>query len=130
MDHDVDFVEVHAEEPFGFDHFEAFVHHGGGIDGDALAHLPVWMLQGLFGADLRKLAEGRLAERAAGGGEDQALNFFGFAGAEALVDGVVFAVDGEQHDFVFGDGGHDDFAGGDQDFFIGERDCLPSWMAL
>ena len=44
MDDYVDFVEVRAEEPLGFDYFEAFVHEGGGVYGDALAHFPVGMV--------------------------------------------------------------------------------------
>jgi hypothetical protein len=60
-----------------------------------------------------------LAERSAGGCEDEALYFFGFAGAEALVDGVVFGVDWEQGDLAAVDCGHDYFACGYQDFFIG-----------
>ena len=36
------------EQPAGLDHLEAFVHQGGGIDRDAVAHLPCWMIQGLL----------------------------------------------------------------------------------
>ena len=43
----------------------------------------------------------------------------GFARAEALVDGVVFGVHWEEFDSVAVDRGHHDFAGGDQNFFIG-----------
>src|SRR5277367_6364053 len=124
MDHHVNFVEAHAEEPLGFDDFEAFVHHGGGINGDALAHLPIWMRQGLFWCDLGKFGQRQFAKWTARRGEDQAADFGAFPAAQALVDGVVFAVDGQQRDPAAFYGGHDDFAGGDQDFFIGQRDVL------
>src|SRR5271169_29070 len=75
MDDDVDLIGAHSEQPAGFDDLETFVHHGGGIDGDAVAHLPVRMRKGLFCRDARELREGRFAERAAGRGEDQAANF-------------------------------------------------------
>jgi hypothetical protein len=39
-----------------------------------------------------------------------------------LVDGVVFAVDGEQFPAGFGGGGHDKFTGSDEDLFVGESD--------
>ncbi len=114
----------HAEEPVRFDDFEAFVHQGGGIDGDALAHLPIWMRQGLFWCDARKFRERQFAKRATRGGEDQAADFGGFPAAQALVNGVVFAVDRQQRDFAALYGGHDHFAGGDQNFFVGQRDVF------
>ena len=43
-------------------------------------------------------------------------------GAEALVDGVVFGIDGEQFPARLCGGGHDEFAGSDEDFLIGKRD--------
>ena len=73
---------------------------------------------------LREAGYGRLAKGAAGRGEDQALDFARFAGAEALVDGVVFAVYRKKRDAGAGYGGHYHFAGGDQDFFIGQRDVF------
>ena len=45
-----------------------------------------------------------------------------FAAAQTLVHGVVFAVDGEKFAAGFFCGGHDQFAGGDENFFVGERD--------
>ena len=40
------------------------------------------------------------------------------------MNGVVFAVDGQQRDFMPGYRGHNDFSGGDENFFVGERDVL------
>jgi hypothetical protein len=46
------------------------------------------------------------------------------AGAQALMNGVVFAVHREKSDAVAGDGRHHDLSGGNEDFFIRERDIL------
>jgi hypothetical protein len=110
----------------------------------------------LFNGDVGELGERSLAKRAAGGGEDDAADFWEdsvargscvvtrarkresslrrlrserriiFAvqsggpagGAEALVDGVVLGVDGEEFAAGFCGGGHNEFAGGDEDFFV------------
>ena len=96
MDDHVNFVEVHAEEPARFDHFEALVHERGGVDGDALAHFPVGMRQGLLGRHFCELGGGGRPKRAAGSGEDQALHFPVIAGAQALMNGVVLAIDREE----------------------------------
>ncbi len=37
-----------VEEAAGLDDLEALVHHGGGVDGDALAHDPGGVLEGLL----------------------------------------------------------------------------------
>jgi hypothetical protein len=43
-------------------------------------------------------------------------------GAETLVDGVVFGVDGEQFPAGFCCGSHDEFASSNQDFLVGKSD--------
>ena len=77
------------------------------------------MRQSLFWRDARKTGCGSLAKGAAGCCEDQAADFAVFAGAQALVDGVVFGINREQGDFGAVDCGHYYFSGGDQHFFIG-----------
>ncbi len=71
MDDDINFRERNIEKPASFDHFEAFVHQRGGIDGDALAHLPFGMVEGLFGSGVGDGRERSAAKWAAAGGEDQ-----------------------------------------------------------
>ena len=51
MNDDVDLVGAHVEEPAGFNDLEALVHHGGGVDGDAVAHFPVGMSESLGDGD-------------------------------------------------------------------------------
>ena len=48
----------------------------------------------------------------------------GCAAAQALVDGVVLGVDGEQGDVVLAGGGEDEVAGGDEALLVGEADGL------
>ena len=75
VDDDVNLIGAHAEEPAGFNDFEAFVHHGGGVDGDAIAHFPVGMGESLIDGDAGEVVDGCFTEGAAGGGEDDAADF-------------------------------------------------------
>lgn len=75
MNDDVDLIRAHVEEPVGFDDFETFVHHRGGVDGDAIAHAPVGMIEGLLDGDAGEFGERRFAEGATGSGEDEAADF-------------------------------------------------------
>jgi hypothetical protein len=72
MNEDIDLVWANVEEPTGFDDFEAFIHHGGGIDGNAVAHAPVGVGQGLVDGNVFHFRKRRFPERATRGGEDQA----------------------------------------------------------
>ncbi len=69
-------------------------------------------------------SSGRLAEGAAGGGEPDGFHFGVRADAQALVDGVVFAVDGQDGHVALAGGGGEDFAGGDHALLVGEADGL------
>jgi len=122
MDDDIDLIGAKTEEPAGFDNFKAFVHHRGGIDGDAVAHAPVGVGEGLVDGDVGKLRERSFAKWAAGSGEDDAADFIAGADAETLVDGVVLGIDGKEFFAGFSGSGHDQFTGGDEDFFVGESD--------
>jgi len=124
MHYHVNFVEAHVEKPAGFDDFEALVHHCGGIYGDALPHLPIWMRQSLFWCDLRKTGQWQFPERAARCCKHEAADLSGFPTTKALVDGVVLAVYRQQRDSGASYGGHDDFARCDQNFLICQRDVL------
>lgn len=82
------------------------------------------MVEGLFGGDVSEFGLWGVAEGATAGGEDEFDDFLALAGAEALVGAVVFAIDGKHFDTALGDFAHDDFAAGDEDFFVGEADAL------
>ena len=51
------------EEAAGFDDLEALVHHCGGVDGDALAHNPRWVLEGLLRGYVLELLYGACCGR-------------------------------------------------------------------
>ena len=65
-----------------------------------------------------------VAKRAATRREDDATHTGLRVALEALEDGVVLAVDGEELSAVFFRGGHDELAGEDEDFLRGEREVL------
>jgi hypothetical protein len=65
MDGDTDLFWRKAEESAGFDDLEALVHHGGGVDGDALAHDPGGVFEGLLRGYVVEVGEGRVAKGAA-----------------------------------------------------------------
>ena len=120
MDDDLDLVHGHVEEPFGLDHFEPFVEEGGAVDGDLSPHGPGGMLQGLGDGDGGQLIGGELAEGAAAGGEEDAADLAVAVAFQALEDGVVLAVHGQEvHVFPLG-GLRDGLAGHDEDLLAGD----------
>ena len=119
VDGDADLFGREREEAASLNDLKALVHHGGGVDGDALTHDPGGVLEGLLGGDVGEVGEGGVAEGAAGGGEPDLLDLGGFAAAHGLMDGVVLGVDGEDLCVVLAGGGHDEVAGGDEALFIG-----------
>ena len=113
-----------VEEAAGLDDLEAFVHHGGRVDGDALAHDPGGMFEGLLWGDVFEVGQGGVAEGAARCGEPDLLHFGCGAAAQALVDGVVLGVDGKEGYVVLPGGGEDELACGYEALFVGEADGL------
>ena len=113
-------VEGHVEQPAGLDALQPLVEEGGAIYGDLLAHLPVGVSQRLLRGYPVQLFGRRVAEGAAGGGEDDALNAIGVLAPEALPDGGVFAVDGPQLGAVALRLGGKELAGHDEHLFVGQ----------
>ncbi len=107
-----------VEQAAGLDHFEAFVHQGRGIDGDAAPHLPGGMIQGLVNGDRGKFCLRSVQERSAGSGEPDALDFLHASAAQALMNGIVFAVDGQKRLALAAGLGGDQFSRGDKTFFV------------
>src|ERR1035438_7864791 len=94
MNGDADLGRRHVEEAAGLDDFQAFVEHCRGVDGDTPAHNPGRVLEGLLGSDAGELVEWELAEGPPRGRQPDGLDFGVRADAQALMDGVVLAVDG------------------------------------
>src|SRR6202789_4725566 len=113
-----------VEEAAGFDDLQGLVEDGGGVDGDALAHDPGGVLEGLGWGDALEVGELGVAERAGGCREPDLFDLRSGAGAEALVDGVVLGVDGEKVYVAFPRCGEDEVAGSYEAFLVGETDGL------
>ena len=124
MDHDIDLVLAHAKEPARFDNFEAFVHHRGRINGDAVSHAPVGMRKRLFDPDVRQRGQRRLSKRTARRGQDQPPHFSACSATQALMHGVVFAIYGKKFAPGLFCRGHHQFARRDKDLFVRKRDRL------
>src|ERR1700741_1781262 len=124
MNEDIDFVEAHAEEPAGFDHFEAFVHQGGRIDRDSAAHFPIGMSESLLGGYAAQLRNRSFSKWAARSGKHKSLYFAILACSQTLVDRIVLAVNWKESHVIPLHCGHHHFPGCDKDLFIGEGDLL------
>ncbi len=93
MHEHVDLVRAHAEQPVRFDHLETLVHQRRGIDGDLPAHPPGRMLERVGGGDARQLRRRAAAKGSTRRGENQPADLRRLAAVQALVHGVVLAVD-------------------------------------
>ncbi len=120
VEEDVDAVQGDIEQPAGLDALQPLVEEGGAVHGDLLPHLPVGVSQRLLGGDPVHLLGRRIAEGAAGGGEDDALDAVRLFAPEALPDGGVLAVDGAELGAVASGLGGDELAGDDQDLLVGQ----------
>src|SRR5579863_1102127 len=126
MNDDINFIKRHVEEPVRLDNLERFVDQCGRINGDTLAHLPVWMRQGLFRSCLSDFSERSFPKRTTRGGEDQAPNFRVSSAAQALVNGIVLAIHRKQLDARLTRRRHYELTGGHQHFLVGESNLLAS----
>ena len=96
VDDDVDVLVGDIVEPVRLDDLQALVHERGRVDGDLGAHRPGGVGQGVRrgrgGHGLRR----PVAERPAGGGQDEPRDAAQVLADEALPDGRVLRVDGPQ----------------------------------
>src|SRR5437879_13092948 len=96
MDYYINLVRLDAEQPSRLDDLEAFVHHRGGIDRDAIAHSPVWVRERLLRRNALQRSEWRLSKRSARSRQPKAPPFAALSAAQTLVYGVVLAIHGKQ----------------------------------
>ena len=92
----LDAVRGHPEEPARLDDLEPLVHEGRGVDRDLAAHVPGRVLERLARGDVAEALAGAVAERAARRGEDEPLDLLRTPAVQALVQGAMFAVDGQE----------------------------------
>ena len=130
MNHHFDLLAVNSKQPVRFDDFEPFVHHGGGIDGDAVAHPPVGMRQSLFRSDVGELLERCLSKRATRRGEHKTPNFAMRSAAQTLVQRVVLAVHGKKFAPRLPCDGHHQLARCDENLFVRKSDGLSKLHGL
>ena len=124
MDDDVDRRRRRPEQPVRLDHLEALVHQRRRVDGDLAAHPPGRMAERGVDGDAGQRLGGQVPERPARRGQDQPAHLRRIAPVQALVDGVVLAVDRQHVDAVGPGQVHHQAAGHHQHFLVGERDAL------
>ena len=96
MHNHLDPAQIDAEEPVCLDDLQPFVHHGGRVDGDPLAHGPGGMAQRLFRGDVRKGLFRSGTERTSRCGEEDPADLFGPLACKALEDGRMLGIDRDQ----------------------------------
>ena len=121
LDHDLDFFRGQAEQPDGLDELQTLVHQGSGVNGDLGAHVPVGVLEGI-GLGLAPQLLGLHPEERAAGSREQ--NLGQTLGAlfilQALEDGRVLTVHGQQLDAVLCHRLSDQMAARDKALFVGQ----------
>src|SRR5579862_2608140 len=106
VDNYLNLRQIHPKQPPRLDHLKSLVHERGGINRNPLAHLPIWMSEGLLWSHFRETRHGCLTEWPTRSGKDQALYLVACAGAQTLVDGIVLTVNRKQRHAMTGDCGH------------------------
>ena len=113
---------AHAEEPFGFDYFEALVHHRSRVDGYLGSHVPVGMMQSLRLGDRAELVDGVRAERATRRGKNHLR--YRIVHLQALENSRVFRVYRKNRGMIFLCQSIDNLTRYDHGFLIGKGDGL------
>ena len=125
LDDDLDLLRRQTEQPHSLDELEALVHQGGAVDGDLCAHVPVGMLEGV-GLGLAPQLFGLHAEEGAAGGRQQDLGqaLGALLILQALEDGRVLAVHGQQLHAVLFHSLRDQMSAGDKALLVGQRQVV------
>ena len=92
MNDNLNAFRFEIKKPAGLDNFQAFIHQRRRVNGNFLAHRPVWVMRGFFNRDIREVLS--LTERASRASQNDigfTSSFFGRAD-KTLENGIVFAV--------------------------------------
>ena len=108
-------VQVHR-----LDDFKPLIEHGGAVYGDLGAHVPVGVRQRPRGGDGFQLLQGHIPQGAAAGGEEDLAEGCGAVKVQALPDGGVLAVYGQDARARARGLGQDQLSARHQALFIGE----------
>ena len=110
VNHDMNLFQREAVKAHGLNDFQALVHERGAVHGDFRAHAPVGMFQGVGGCHGRHFLPSFAVEGAARTGQNQPLDFpHVLRDAEALENGGVFGIHGDNLRAVLLRGLHDEF---------------------
>ena len=121
LHHDLDLLRRQAEQPHRLNEFQTLIHEGGGVNGDLGPHVPVGVLEGIrLGLGAQFL--GFHAEERPAGRREQDLGQAGGAllVLQALEDGRVLAVHGQQLHAVLCHRPGDQMAAGDKALLVGQ----------
>ena len=120
MHDDPDPLQPDGEQMMRLDQLQPLVEHGGTVDADLGAHVPVRMGDRLFGRDLGQILY-QPQGSAAGRQRDRA-DIFDPAALQALENCIVFAVHRQQRGAVAAHCSSHDLACGNQRFLVGQGD--------
>ena len=125
VNHHIHLLQRYPVQPHGLDDLQSLVHKGCAVDGDFCSHFPVGMLQGIRFGNGMELFPGHAEEGASGAGENQPLDFFFVVAAhEALKNGRVLGIHGNNFRVILFRLRHDQLSGADQGLLIGKADAL------
>lgn len=114
----------HTEEPARLDDLETLVHQRRRIDGDLRSHVPGGMAQRVCRSDMAQLLVGELAERTTRTGEQQFADLVVALADQALEDGRMFGIDGQDGHTIRLGKLADQLARHDQGLLVGQADRL------
>ena len=124
VDDDIDGIDGNGEEMMRLDDLEALVHEGRGIDRDLVAHKPGGMRERIGRRNLGELGTRASEERASRAGEPDLVDGIGGLAREALEDGAVLGVDGDE--LAGGGERHEQVAADDDRLLVGIGQALPA----
>src|SRR5947208_7103640 len=109
-----------VEQSAGLDDLETFVHQRRRINGDAVAHFPCGMIQRLGNSDTGKFGYRSIQKRSARSGEPDTADFSHPTTAQALMDGIMLAINRKKRLALPAGFGGDEFSGSYEAFFVGK----------
>src|SRR3990172_10953742 len=131
---DLDVLGCQTEQPVCLDDLQSLIHQCRRIDGHFPSHAPVRMAKGFLHGDTPEILFGRIQEGAAGRCQENSRDITRAFPREALKNGAVLTVDGDETDPVFADQPHDIRTGSNKSFLVREgnpfpmADCLRRWF--
>ena len=124
VNYDLNIVRRHAEQAHRFDKLQSLVHQGGAVDGNLRTHIPARMLNRFRRGNCLEFFTAPAAERSAGTGQENLVQFSGPAPREALENRRMLGIHRNDFGTGFGSTLHHKLAGTDKRLLIGQRNAL------